>query len=168
MPPGGCQPSRSDPSGHESAAPGIAWPRPRVAVAIGALCRWAGAHRGDWTRTCRACPHASLLRRRDHRRDPSLPSRCSSRGSPLSGRRRRARERWPPSAAQTARAVLPHAAFTKARPPAAVSTKGSGRSGSPAPARPGDVVSGGSSTPHSATVDSGATTGVAPPTDRVG
>jgi len=31
----------------------------------------------------------------------------------LSGRRRRAVRRWPPSAAQTARAVFPHAAFTK-------------------------------------------------------
>jgi len=33
--------------------------------------------------------------------------------SDLSGRRRRTRRCWPPSAAQTARAVFPHAAFTK-------------------------------------------------------
>src|SRR6202008_4114927 len=38
------------------------------------------------------------------------------KGAPFyiaSGRRRRAVRRWPPSAAQTARAVFPHAAFTK-------------------------------------------------------
>src|SRR5215510_10293262 len=35
----------------------------------------------------------------------------------LSVRRRRAQKRWPPSAAQTARAVFPHAAFTKIRLP---------------------------------------------------
>ena len=33
----------------------------------------------------------------------------------VSGRKRRAWRRWPPSAAQTARAVFPHAAFTKIR-----------------------------------------------------
>ena len=83
MPPGGRHPSRSDPSGHGSVAPGIAWPRPRVGVAIGALCRRAGAHRGNWNRSCRSCPRACLLDQRDHRRDPSLLSRCSSRGSSL-------------------------------------------------------------------------------------
>ena len=31
------------------------------------------AHRGSWNRTCRSCPRACLRRRRDHRRDPSLP-----------------------------------------------------------------------------------------------
>ena len=82
-PPGGRHPSRSDPSGRGSAAPGIAWPRPTAGVAIGALCRWAEAHRGDWNRTCRSCPRACLLGQRAHRRDPSLPSRCSSRGSSL-------------------------------------------------------------------------------------
>ena len=38
---------------------------------------------GSWNRTCRSCPRACLLAQRDHRRDPSLPSRCSSRGSSL-------------------------------------------------------------------------------------
>ena len=82
MPPGARHLSRSDPSGHGSGAPGIAWPRPTAGVAIGALCRDRGV-RGSWNRTCRSCPHACLLRRRDHRRDPSLRSRCSSRASPL-------------------------------------------------------------------------------------
>jgi hypothetical protein len=43
---------------------------------------------------------------------------CPCSGASLvSGRRRRARlpSRWPPSAAQTERAVFPHSAFTKAR-----------------------------------------------------
>ena len=52
----------------------------------------------------------------------------------LSGRRRRARSpsRWPPSAAQTARAVFPHAAFTKT-PSQALRSKVSTLRGSPAP-----------------------------------
>jgi hypothetical protein len=37
----------------------------------------------------------------------------ANEGTTQSGRRRRAMRRWPPSAAQTARAVFPHAAFTK-------------------------------------------------------
>ena len=42
---------------------------------------------------------------------------CSAlRPTGLSGRRRRTRRCWPPSAAQTARAGFPHAAFTKAPP----------------------------------------------------
>ena len=45
-PPGGRHASRSDPSGHGSGAPGIAWPRPRVDVAIGALCRRADGPSG--------------------------------------------------------------------------------------------------------------------------
>ena len=72
-PPAGRHASRSDPTGRGSAVPGIAWLRPRVGVAVGALCRWAGAHRGSWIRTCRSCPCASLRPRRDHRRGPSLP-----------------------------------------------------------------------------------------------
>jgi hypothetical protein len=68
---------------HGSGAPVAAWPHSTVGVAIGALCRWTHVHRGDWTRSCRSCPHASLRRRRCPRRDPSLPARCSSRGSAL-------------------------------------------------------------------------------------
>src|SRR5438445_4174790 len=45
----------------------------------------------------------------------------------LSGRRRRAVRRWPPSAAQTARAVFPHAAFTKVRLSAGDAKKESAR-----------------------------------------
>jgi glycosyltransferase involved in cell wall biosynthesis len=46
---------------------------------------------------------------------PSTKIDLIAHGIPESGRRRRAilRSRWPPSAAQTARAVFPHAAFTK-------------------------------------------------------
>ena len=83
MPPGGRHASRSGPSGHESVAPGIAWPRPRVGVAIGARGRRTDVRRGSWNRTSQSCPRACLLDQRDHRRDPSLPSRCSSRGSSL-------------------------------------------------------------------------------------
>ena len=112
-PPGGRHASRSDPSGHGSGVPGIAWPRPRVGVAIGARCRWADAHRGSWDRTCRSCPCACLRRRRDHRRDPSLPSRCSSRGSTLlrSPRTPAAPRSISPSA-YTSRAALTRAAQT--------------------------------------------------------
>jgi hypothetical protein len=51
-----------------------------------------------------------FLAARVHGRGVSVLSPCSQ-----SGRRRRAiyRPRWPPSAAQTARAVFQHAAFTK-------------------------------------------------------
>jgi len=66
-----------------SVGPIAAWPHSRVGVAIGALCRWTGVHRGDWTRSCRACPRACLLVRRCPRRDPSLLARYSSRGSAL-------------------------------------------------------------------------------------
>jgi hypothetical protein len=47
---------------------------------------------------------------------PGRPERSDStlaKLTNLSGRRRRAVRRWPPSATQTARAVFPHAAFTK-------------------------------------------------------
>ena len=79
--PAGRHSCRSGHTAHGSGAPGIAWPRPTAGVGVVALCRRASARRGDWDRSCRPCPRAYLLRRRDHRRDPSLPSRCSSRGS---------------------------------------------------------------------------------------
>src|SRR5688500_10071882 len=81
MPPTGRHACRSDPTGHGSGVPGIAWPRPTGDVAIGALCRSPDGDRGDWDRTCRPCPRASLRPRHDHRKGPSLPSRCSSRRS---------------------------------------------------------------------------------------
>jgi hypothetical protein len=68
---------------HGSGAPVAAWPRSTVGVAIGALCRWTRVHRGDWNRSGRSCPRACLRGRRCPRRDPSLPARCSSRGSAL-------------------------------------------------------------------------------------
>src|SRR5271166_1566389 len=64
--------------------------------------------------------HASLLTFPPAGRLPSTISAADLRSalfeaSRLSGRRRRARllSRWPPSAAQTGRAVFPHPAFTK-------------------------------------------------------
>ena len=80
-PPRGCPPSRSNPSGRGSAVPALAWLRPRVGVAIGALCQRAHARRGGWNRASRSCPRACLRHRQDHRRDPWLLSRSSSRGS---------------------------------------------------------------------------------------
>ena len=73
-------PRRCGHTAHGSGAPGAAWPRPTVGVAIVALCRRDCVHRGDWNRSCRPCPRACLLGRHAHRRDPSLPSRYSSRG----------------------------------------------------------------------------------------
>ena len=66
------------------------------------------------------CPGRVLLWQVPFGQTPSRHSppppvvRLCSETSQVSGRRRRAVRRWPPSAAQTARAVLPHAAFTKA------------------------------------------------------
>jgi hypothetical protein len=68
---------------HGSAALGAAWPRSSVGVAIGALCQGTLVPRGDWNRSCRSCPRASFRPRHCPRRDPSLPARCSSRGSSL-------------------------------------------------------------------------------------
>jgi hypothetical protein len=81
MPPTGRHACRSDPVGHGSGVPGIAWLRPKVDVAIGALCPPADADAGNWDRTRRPCPRACLRARRDHRRGPSLLSRYSSRRS---------------------------------------------------------------------------------------
>ena len=67
--------------GRGSYGAGTAWPRPTVDVAIGALWRWAEAHRGSWYRSCRTCPHASLRRRYDHCRGPSLLPRSAPRRS---------------------------------------------------------------------------------------
>ena len=79
--PGGRHPSRSDPAARETGVPGTAWPRPTGSVEGGALCRWVVAHRGSWDRTCRPCPRTCPRHSPDHRRGPSLPSRCSSRQS---------------------------------------------------------------------------------------
>ena len=68
---------------HGSGGPVAAWPHARVGVAIGALYRPTHVGRGGWNRSCRSCPRASLLLRHCPRRDPSLPARCSSRGSLL-------------------------------------------------------------------------------------
>ena len=113
MPPAGRHACRSDPVGHGSGAPGIAWLRPRVDVAIGARCRSADAHRGNWDRTCRPCPRASLRPRPDHRRGPSLPSRYSSRRSAvLRPPRTPAAPRSLSPSAYTSRAALTRAAQT--------------------------------------------------------
>ena len=68
-----------------------AWKRrsgDRLAATQSRRCNWrtlsrTDAHRGSWNRACRSCPRACLLDHRDHRRDPSLRSRCSSRASSL-------------------------------------------------------------------------------------
>ena len=52
-------------------------------VGVVALCPQAQARGGGWVRACRPCPRAYLLRCHDHRRDPSLRPRCSSRPSPV-------------------------------------------------------------------------------------
>jgi hypothetical protein len=83
MPHGGRHTSTSDRVAHEIGVPGIAWPRPRGDVAIGALCQRTDALRGSWSRSCRSCPRACLLDHRDHRRDPSLRPRYSSWASSL-------------------------------------------------------------------------------------
>ena len=113
MPPAGRHASRSDPAGHGSGVPGIAWLRPRVDVAIGALCPSADADAGDWDRTRRPCPCACLRPRPDHRRGPSLPSRCSSRRSAvLRPPRTPAAPRSLSPLAYTSRAALTRAAQT--------------------------------------------------------
>src|SRR5262249_5497298 len=60
-------------------------------------------------------PASPVVGRMSNSRAPSLHGHYAA--SAVSGRRRRARlpSRWPPSAAQTERAVFPHSAFTKAR-----------------------------------------------------
>src|SRR6516162_7740154 len=65
--------------------------------------------------------------------DPTPSLQPHYEPSSLSGRRRRARllSRWPPSAAQTGRAVFPHPAFTKTQL-AERQWKGSSRLGSQA------------------------------------
>jgi hypothetical protein len=100
--------------------------------------------------------------------DVRSPFRSALRPRGLSGRRRRTRGCWPPSAAQTARAVFPHTAFTTVQPMAAGARKESARSSSPAPTRPGDGAGAAFSTPCSATACGGATTGVAQSNGRVG
>ena len=87
---------------------------------------------------------------------------------PVGSEEARPQGRWPPSAAQTARAVFPHAAFTKARRAAAGARSESAKQDPPAPTRHGAAASGASSTQCSATACTDGTTAVEPPTDRAG
>ena len=113
MLPTGRHACRCGPSTHGSVGPVAAWPYSRVGVAIGALCRWTRVHRGDWNRSCRSCPRACLRGRRCPRRDPSLPARCSSRGSSLlRSPRTPAAPRSLSSMTYTSRAALTRAAQT--------------------------------------------------------
>jgi len=120
------------------------------------------------------CPVPGMLRRVPLGPLPSLHLLRQSLGATVVRRLPRcrvgggARRGAPPSAAQTARAVLPHAAFTKSRRVATGSRKASARSGSPAPTHPGDAGSGRIATPHSASACGGVTTAVAPPIGLVG
>ena len=116
-----------------------------------------------------ACAHALVLppiRLHDQSRGPSLEALITPFLGVGSEEARRLNA--PPSAAQTARAGFPHAAFTKARHMAASARKESVTPGSPAPTRHAAAPSGASSTPNSATACGGATTAVAPPTGQAG
>src|SRR5262245_61864555 len=81
MLPGGRHSSRFGRTAHGSAAQVAAWLLPIAVVGVVALCRQASARRGFWVGSRRPCPRAYLLRRLDHRRDPSLRPRYSSRPS---------------------------------------------------------------------------------------
>ena len=86
---------------------------PEAALQLAHFVELGGRHRGDWDRTSRSCPRACVLDRQDHRRDPSLRPRCSSRTSPLlrSPRTPAAHDSLSPSA-YTSRAALTRAAQT--------------------------------------------------------
>ena len=84
-------------------------PKPLHARATPATTRRSGSVSGAWPHAARSpwpIPFPP--------RTPPASGLCSP-ASQVSGRRRRARlpSRWPPSAAQTERAVFPHSAFTK-------------------------------------------------------
>jgi hypothetical protein len=113
MLPTGRHACRCGPSAHGSVGPVAAWPHSRVGVAIGALYRWTFLHRGNWIRSCRSCPRASLRLRHCPRRDPSLRPRCSSRTSALlRSPRTPAAPRSLSSVTYTSRAALTRAAQT--------------------------------------------------------
>ena len=86
-------------------------PKPLHARATPGTTRRSGSVSGAWPHAARSpWPIPFPLR------TPPASCLCSP-ATQVSGRRRRARlpSRWPPSAAQTERAVFPHSAFTKAR-----------------------------------------------------
>ena len=65
------------------------------------------AHRGSWDRTCRPCPRTCPRHSPDHRRGPSLPSRCSSRRSAV----------LRPPRTPAAQAAISPSAYTRAPAP---------------------------------------------------
>ena len=111
MLPAGRHPCRCGQTAHGSDGPVAAWPPSTVGVAIGALCQRTRVPRGGWT--VWSCPRASLRRRRCPRRDPSLPARCSSRGSSL---------RWSPRTPAAPRSISPVAYTSRAAPTRAAQT----------------------------------------------
>src|SRR5258708_4123652 len=113
MLPTGRHACRCGPSVHGSVGPVAAWPYSTVGVVIGALWRRTGVLRGGWSRSCRSCPRASFRCRRCPRRDPSLPSRCSSRGSTLL---------WSPRTPAAPRSPSPLAYTSRAAPTRAAQT----------------------------------------------
>ena len=100
---------------------------------------------------------------------PQPAAQLCSAASQLSGRRRRARllSRWPPSAAQTGRAVFPHPAFTKTQL-AERQWKGSSRLGSQARTHRRAYCVATFSNRSSATCGTDATRSAAPAIRRVG
>jgi len=107
MLPTGCHSGRSGRTAHENAVSYSAWHTHIAGVGVLVLFHW-----GCWPFP--ACPRTYLLASTIKAR-PLPSSVLSCTPSQVSGRRRRAVRRWPPSAAQTAHAVFLHAAFTKAR-----------------------------------------------------
>ena len=113
MLPTGRHACRCGPSMHGSVGPVAAWPHSTVGVAIGARGQRTRVHRGGWNRSCRSCPCACLRGRRCPRRDPSLPARCSSRGSSLL---------WSPRTPAAPRSISPVAYTRRAAPTWAAQT----------------------------------------------
>jgi hypothetical protein len=74
--------------------------------------RHADAHRGDWNRSCRSCPHTYRHSERDQSRGPSLPGCCSPPRSAVRPPRTPAAHDSTSPSAYTRRSALTRAAQT--------------------------------------------------------